>query len=219
MSVIVPLKYRKEIPAFYYEEPFFAYSFDAMDKELLLHQWRGRDICNQFFRSQATWGIVVWESMFKVEKPIGSIGERRDGILEAHFFTLPFTPNVLTSIANSVSTMQGAKAEEIFDQQIIRFIFQLEDTVNIERLRKIFEGIRPTHALGMEAVVTGTDAIPLQVEALSRYHDHEYLFCGDFYPEDDLEGRIYEESLPVTTIEREHTFMYPECNDFYPGEE
>lgn len=218
-EVIVPLKYRERIPQFYYEDKLFAALFDAVDPEITLHEERGKDIALQFHLQKVTWGLPVWEKIHNIKPATSDPVERRRAIEEKENAKLPFKPEVLRSVANSASKLKTAEIEEDFARQIIRFIFQLEDTVDIVWLRKMYEKMRSIHALGMEAVVTRTDTIPLQVEVSSRYHDHEYLFCGDFYPEDGLEGRLYEESLTVAAAERVHVLAYPECNDFYPGEE
>lgn len=55
----------------------------------------------------------------------------------------------------------------------------------------------------------------ITVSASTRTFEVDYLVCGTFYPEDDLEGRIFKEAMVVEEAARTHTVDYPLTNTFY----
>lgn len=181
MTMMIPLKYRERIPPMHYEDIHAALRFQALDAELALHQSRVEDMRDQFFIHKATWGLVVWEKMFGLPIGVGTYEERRLKVYEKYYAKLPFTPAVLRSLANHVSTLKNADMEEVFDQKIIRFIFQLEDVVDVSHLYNTFMNMRRVHAHGFSIATNADEAIEIEEQItcnLQRYHTVEEFCVG-----------------------------------------
>lgn len=181
MTVLVPLKYRKRIPPIHYEDKHAALLFQALDAEFALHQSRIEDMRDQFFIHKATWGLAVWEKLFGLPIGVGTYEERRLKVFEKYYARLPFTPSVLLALANHVSQLKNAQVEEVFDQKIIRFIFQLEDAVDVTHLYKTFMKMRRVHVHGFSIATNADETIEIDERItcnLRRYHTVEEFQVG-----------------------------------------
>jgi hypothetical protein len=213
--MMIPERYREQLPPYWYENEVAEYHFTAMGEETDCQMEKIRELGRQFLLPYATYGLDVWDWIFFGDTQIGTIEQRRADIRKKNFAKARFTLETLRAIGQ-----MGGKLEKITENFANKEIwFEFSDApVNLAQLSQDFERIRPVHVKRCQAVVN-TRGERIVVSTAARFFEVEYPLCGLFYPEDDLEGRIYRESLTVGEAARTHTVDYPLANAFYPVSE
>ncbi|TRY24361.1 DUF2313 domain-containing protein [Brevibacillus sp. LEMMJ03] len=209
---MIPERYRRKLPPYWYENKVAEYHFEGAAAAIDTFKAQREDVQTQMSPLSATWGLDIWDWIYFGIKQSGSIEERRKNILRKHWARLPFTLPVLRAMGQAVGKLE--KVTEDFPNKEIVFEFSDSQPVNLLDLSKDFDRIRPIHVNRSKAVVNsrGEDIL---VSAAARFFEVDYMLCGTFYPEDDLEGRIFREAVAVAESARTHTVDYPLTNTFY----
>ncbi|WP_431809866.1 hypothetical protein [Brevibacillus agri] len=105
------------------------------------------------------------------------------------------------------------KTVEYGREKRFEVVVDIDDLLDYERLAESVFEMRPKHLSFSVLAKTKPEVITVSVS--SRSFEVEYPICGLFYAEDDLEGRIYKESVMVGEAARTNTVDHPLTNTFY----
>lgn len=213
---MIPERYRRMLPPQWYENDVAEYHFGGSEAVIDAFNLQREDILQQFSPWSATWGLDIWDRIYFGNKQLQSIEERRKNIKRKHWARLPFTLPVLKAMGQAAGKLE--KVTEDFLNKEIVFEFSVEKPVNVVGLSKDFEGIRPVHVNSSRALVNSRGETILFLSA-TRFSNVEYQICGTFYPEDDMEGRIFRETVETVGDARFHSVDYPITNILYPQQE
>lgn len=213
---MIPAHYREKLPPYWYENEVAEYHFEGAGGESAFQSEKIAELGKQFLLPYATYSLDVWDWLFFGETKLGTKEERREAIRRKNLAKSRFTLQTLYSIGRAAGNL--LEISEDFARKEITFQFSDSQPVKLLTLTRDFERIRPVHVIGSQSVVR---SIPeaVVVGGLIRCHTIDYLLCGTFYPEDDLEGRIYRESVAIADVARSHTINYPLANMFYSQQE
>ncbi|MGN7469638.1 putative phage tail protein [Brevibacillus sp. SAFN-007a] len=209
---MIPERYRQMMPPYWYENEVAEYHFEGTASAVDAFHAQREDLQQQLTPWSATWGLDIWDWIYFGKKQLLSVEERRKNILRKHWARLPFTLPVLRAMGQAVGKLE--KVTEDFANKEVVFEFSDSQPVNLLDLSKDFERIRPIHVNCSKAVVNsrGEDIL---VSVAARFFEVDYILCGTFSAEDDLEGRIYKESVMVGEAARTNTVDHPLTNTFY----
>ncbi|KZE55778.1 hypothetical protein AV540_00040 [Brevibacillus parabrevis] len=210
---MIPERYRQMLPPQWYENKVAEYHFEGTATAVDAFAAEREDVLRQFHPWTATWGLDVWDWIYFGQKQLLGVEERRKNIRQKHWARLPFTLATLKTMGQSAGKLESVK--EDFENKEIIFEYSGIGPVQLVDLSRNFEEIRPVHVNGSKAIVRSKRESIL-VSAFARSFDAEYPICGLFYAEDDLEGRIFKESMAIQEIARTSPVNYPLTDTFYP---
>lgn len=210
---MIPERYRRMLPPQWYENEVAEYHLEGAGTAVDAFHSQREDILQQFSPWSATWGLDVWDWIYFGSKQLQSIEERRKNIQRKHWARSPFTLSVLEAMGQAAGELE--KVTEDFPNKEIVFEFSAEQPINTVGLSKDFEWIRPLH-VNSSRVAVNSRGEDILVSAPTRFIEVEYPICGMLYPEDDMEGRIFRETVQVAEATRFHAVDYPLTNMMYP---
>lgn len=213
---MIPLRYREQLPPYWYENQVAETHFVAAGGEFDYQKEKSKDIANQFLLPYATWGLDIWDWIYFGDNQLGSYAERRENIRKKNLAKAKFTISTLTALGNTVGKLRGIR-EDFANKEIV-FEFDALQPVNAVQLSKDFAKIRPVHVKrSLTSAVNEAEVVV--ISASVRSFEVQYPICNMFYPEDDTEGRLFSETIVLTEAARVNTVSYPEANTFYPTPE
>ncbi|MGG4440500.1 DUF2313 domain-containing protein [Brevibacillus fortis] len=213
---MIPERYRRMLPPQWYENEVAEYHFEGAKTVVDGFDLQREDILQQFSPWSATWGLDVWDWIYFGNRQLMPIEERRKNLQRKHWARLPFTLPVLKAMGQTAGKLE--KVTEDYPNKEIVFEFSAEQSVNGVDLSKDFEGIRPVH-VNSSRVLVNSRGETIRVLSETRFSNVEYQICGTFYPEDDMEGRIFRETVGTVEDARFHSVDYPLTNILYPEQE
>ncbi|QRG65238.1 hypothetical protein [Brevibacillus choshinensis] len=154
-------KYRSMLPPYWYENQVADYHFEAAESEMVEQIAKIEQLRNQFFPMTATYSLDVWDWIYFGTKQFTPDVQRRQAIKEKYWSRVSFTPAVLRNLGLDASTLKVVTMEEVFATKRIRYTFKQKDMVDVSKLVKSFEKIRPVHAVGIDLSFTGSETIQL----------------------------------------------------------
>lgn len=178
------------------------------------------DVIRQGNPKLATWGLVEWENLMKLSPlPDSTPIEKRRARVLARMRTPPLiTPLEMEKLAGEFTKSKSeVEVVEYGREKRFEVLVDADDLVDYEALHETVYEMRPKHLSFSVTARTRADAII--ITASTRHFEVDYLLCGTFYPEDDLEGRIFKEAVAVTEAARTHTVEHLLTNTFYPTPE
>lgn len=173
------------------------------------------DVIKQGNPILATWGLTEWERQLKLPPvPEGTVVEtRRARVLTRLNIPPLITPKEMEKIAGEFTKTKQATVVEYGREKRFEVVVDIDDLLDYERLAESVFEMRPKHLSFSVLAKTKPEVITVSVS--SRSFEVEYPICGLFYAEDDLEGRIYKESVMVGEAARTNTVDHPLTNTFY----
>lgn len=172
---MIPLKYRKSLPPYWYEIDMADLHFSVMEEEMDGREKTISDLGNQFLLQRATWALSVWEWIFFQAMQSGTDVQRREAILKKKLANKPFKLPVLRALGSQYGKL--IRVEEDFLGKEIRFDFSAEKPIDLKKFYQDFEYIRPVH------VRRATTSIQTEIETIvvsgqARYHTIDFPICG-----------------------------------------
>lgn len=155
--------------------------------------------------------IQRWEKIYAVKNEANdSIRDRQIKLLQKRRAKGVLTPAKVLLFANDF----GYEAKVI--KHVRPFCYWVEikqSDFNAYKLDQLLMRSEPGHQSHEFGFTSKAEAI--QISGKTRTNSIEYPVCGMFFAEDDLEGRIYKESVIVGEATWLHTVDYPLTNTFY----
>lgn len=156
---MIPLKYRKSLPPYWYEIDMADRHFSVMEEEMDGRERTIDDLGNQFMLQRATWALSVWEWIYFQAEQAGTETERREAIRKKKLASKPFKLPVLRAIGEQHGEL--IRVSEDFMAKEILFSFSAEKPIDLKRLYEDFEYIRPVH------VRRATTSIHIKAETIA----------------------------------------------------
>ncbi|GED68693.1 hypothetical protein BRE01_23950 [Brevibacillus reuszeri] len=170
---MIPEKYRKMLPPYWYENRVAEYHFEGAATPVEYYAEKRNDLRQQLFPLSATWGLDYWDWTYFGKKQSSSLEQRRKNIQQQHWAYLGFAPEVLRAIG--IASSEGKRVEMIEDYptKLIRYVYPIHDRFDIRHAVTAVEKIRPVHCNGVGVEPT-TDTIIELIDqvliGLKRYH-------------------------------------------------
>lgn len=172
---MIPLRYRKVLPPYWYEIDMADRYFSVMEEEMTAREKTIDNLSSQFILNRASWALWVWEWMYFRKTQTGSDDERREAIRRKRWGDRPFRLPLLRDLANQHGKLLNIT--EDFLAKEVHFEFSLTQPLNMAGFQADFEYVRPVHirrAVFSAAVPTQT----INIKGTGYSHEVDFPICG-----------------------------------------
>ncbi|ERI10217.1 DUF2313 domain-containing protein [Aneurinibacillus aneurinilyticus] len=174
---MIPLRYREVLPPYWYEIDMAERHFSVMEEAMNGREKITNELRDQFILQRATYALDMWEWIYFRKVQSGSFAERREAIRKKRWAKRPFKLPVLRLIGSQCGKLLNVR--EDFLAKEIYFEYDIADeTVDLMRLHRDFEYIRPVHVKPSVPNLHGKERIEIVDTVtcnLRRYHQvHEF---------------------------------------------
>lgn len=172
---MIPLKYRKSLPPYWYEIDMADRHFSVLEEEMDGREKTIDDLGNQFMLQRATWALSVWEWIYFQAEQAGTETERREAIRKKRLASKPFKLPVLRALGSQYGKL--LRVSEDFLGKEILFSFSAEKPVDLKKFYQDFEYVRPVHVRRANTTIQ-TDFETIVVSGKASYHPVDFPICG-----------------------------------------
>lgn len=204
---MIPLRYRKTLPPYWYEIDMAERHFSVMEKEMDDREKNMNGLRDQFILQRATYALEVWEWIYFRKVQTGSFAERREAIRKKRWAKRPFKLPVLRLIGSQCGRLLDVR--EDFLAKEVYFEYAADEGIDLKRLYEDFEYIRPVH-IKRAVPVAQVESKPILVKGHSYSHAVDFPICGlETLIGTTVTGQISKQSLLVGSEEHHHSIDMP----------
>ncbi len=166
------------------------------------------DLQNQFYPQKATWGLKLWEELYKLE-PIGTIEERRIRIL-SKMSTFPIiTPIALERLIKRTLNIDAAILRNI-EPYTFQVKFHYEDKyISLKGIRQIIEEYKEAHMAYRLLGYSNSDFSVNVINIISKF-----TIRNECYPRANYSNteriHLYPIRLHIASELKSRMFFFPE---------
>lgn len=204
---MIPLRYRKVLPPYWYEIDMAERHFSVMEKEMNDREKITNELRDQFILQRATYALEVWEWIYFRKVQSGSFAERREVIRKKRWARRPFKLPVLRLIGSQCGKLLDVR--EDFLSKEVYFEYVANEGIDLKRLYEDFEYIRPVH-INRAVPVARVETKPILVKGTGYSHVVDFPICGlETLIDTAVTGQIFTQSLSVRNEEHHHPVDMP----------
>jgi hypothetical protein len=175
---MIPDRYKRLIPPYWYENKVAEYHFTGASTPIELFAEQRREITEQPIPYLATWGLDYWDWLYFGKKQTSDLNERRRNMQRQHWAYLGFTPSVLRAIGQSASSSKKVEMVEDFQQKVIRYAYPADESFDHNHAVLAVEKIRPVHCNGVAFEPVSGEVLAFTVHAVAGLR--AYHMVGEF---------------------------------------
>ncbi|MMZ48597.1 hypothetical protein D1872_102720 [compost metagenome] len=204
---MIPLRYRKVLPPYWYEIDMAERHFSVMEKEMNDREKITNELRDQFILQRVTYALEVWEWIYFRKVQSGSFAERREAIRKKRWAKRPFKLPVLRLIGSQCGKLLDVR--EDFLSKEVYFEYVANEGIDLKRLYEDFEYIRPVH-INRAVPVARVETKPILVKGTGYSHVVDFPICGlETLIDTAVTGQIFTQSLSVRNEEHHHPVDMP----------